>query len=30
MISYFSVNNAINIFLYFALIVAILISGGNK
>ena len=27
MISYFSVNNAINLFLYFAVLVAILIGG---
>lgn len=30
MISYYSVNNAITLFLYFAVVVAILISGGNK
>lgn len=30
MYSYFSVNNAINIFLYFAIIVALLIGGGKN
>lgn len=30
MISYFSVNNAINLMLYFAILIALLIGGGNR